>query len=193
AGGEALATSGGVVNLGAFNAATGAFEPGNAPDTNATGAVLRLLRSGNTIYAGGHFTQLRGMPRSYAGAFSSATGAVNPSFVPTLPPSDGASTGVTALALTSSHLYIGGQFLIVGGADHVEIAALSPTTGSVDNGWNANLDGGVTGLAVLDNHVYAAGGFQSAGPTNPPFGLAAFTLHDGRVDGTWPPYPPARA
>ena len=161
AGGEALATTSGAVNLGAFNAATGAFDPGGAPDAGL-GTVIRLLRSGNTVYAGGRFTQFGGMARSYLAAFNDTTGAVDTSFAPSVAADPPGTPEVSALALAGSRLYLGGQFTNVGGTGHVEIAAVSPASGAVDNAWQGNVDGGVTGLAVLSNHLYATGAFQNA-------------------------------
>jgi trimeric autotransporter adhesin len=185
AGGLGLTVLGGNLDLDAFNASSGAFLTGAAP--SADGPVVRLLTSGDTVYVAGHFSQLGGAAHAHLGAFSSSTGAVIPSFAPAVSGSLGGSPGVTALALSGSRLYIGGQFTAVGGAGHLAIAAVDAGSGAVDDNWRANVDGQVLGLAVLGNHLYAAGGFRDAGPSDQRYGLAAFSLADGGLSPDWHP------
>jgi hypothetical protein len=185
AGGASLSTTSGFVDLGAFNGATGAFEPAGAPNTD--NGVVRLLTVGGTVYVGGHFSHLGGATRTELGAFSSATGAVDAAFDPSLAGPGGAQFEVSALAQSGSHLYVGGNFASAGGSSHVNIAALDLTTGAADSGWFANVDGQVLRLAVLGNHLYAAGAFQNGGATAPRHGLAAFSLSDGGLSGDWDP------
>jgi outer membrane protein assembly factor BamB len=185
AGGSVGVTGVGIRHLAAFDAATGAVAATQPPD--ADDKVVRLLTSGNLVYAAGHFTKLGGVTRPYIGAFSSSTGALDTKFTPAV--GSGLGVEVTALAIAGSRLYFGGEFLTVGGRNHQNIAAVNSSTGAVDDGWLANVNGAVRRLAVLANHLYAAGAFNKAGASASASrdGLAAFSLTNGGLSPDWHP------
>jgi hypothetical protein len=120
--------------------------------------VYALAVSGNTIFAGGGFTNVNGAPRSYIAAIDATTGA------PTSWSAD-AGNWVYALAASGSTLYVGGSFTTMGGKARVGIAALDAATGTATD-WNPNAGGvssDVWAIAPRGNIVYVGGDFSSIG------------------------------
>jgi hypothetical protein len=97
--------------------------------------------------------------RNHIAALSAATGAATA----WNPDAGGASfTGVFALAVSGSTVYVGGDFTSIGGQTRNCIAALDAATG-VATAWNPNAAGRVLALAVSGSTVYAGGGFAHVG------------------------------
>ena len=117
--------------------------------------VRTLALSGPTLYAGGHFTGVGGVPRIGIAAVDVATGTVtawNP----------GMSGEVSTLALSGSTVYAGGTFSSMGGQSRSNIAAVDMSTGTA-TAWNPNANGSVLTLAVDGSTVYTGGFFTSIG------------------------------
>ena len=115
--------------------------------------------SGSTVYAGGSFGMINGLPRSNIAAIDNSTGQAtswNPS----------ASGPINALAASGSTVYAGGNFTSIGGQPRNNIAALDASTGTA-MGWNPNATCStgscVDALAVSGSTVYAGGWFSSIG------------------------------
>ena len=92
------------------------IEVGNAKHswrTSANGDAQALTLVDGTLYAGGHFTAIRGEERIILAALHPRTGVVQPDFVPRFV---GTFPGIWAMDSTSSRLYAGGHFTHVGPA-----------------------------------------------------------------------------
>jgi outer membrane protein assembly factor BamB len=77
---------------------------------NANGDAQALTFVDGVLYVGGHFTTMRGQPRTIVAALNPSTGALgafSARFRTTYP-------GVWAMASTSARLYVGGHFTAAG-------------------------------------------------------------------------------
>jgi len=86
------------------------------PSTNGT--VNATAVSGNTLYIGGNFTMVRGLPRNHLAAIDIPTGSV-------LAWDPNANGAVHALAATGLTVFAGGAFTTVGGQPRNLLAASS--------------------------------------------------------------------
>lgn len=119
------------------------------------GPVYAIARTTTTVYLGGAFTSIGGLPRHHIAALDSRTGALtawNPD----------ANADVTCLAVAGSTVYAGGAFTGIGGQARNRIAALDAATGNA-TAWNPDADGTVGALLVAGSTVYAGGQFTSLG------------------------------
>jgi hypothetical protein len=154
-------------NIAALDAASGAVTDWN-PNANAW--VKALAVSGSTIYVGGSFTGIGGQARNRIAALDAATGeatAWNPDASALQLPS------VSALAVSGSTVYAGGNFTSIGGQARNCIAELDAATGAATD-WNPNAESEVLALAVSGSTVYAGGWFGGIGGL-PQTGIAAIT------------------
>jgi len=135
-----------------------------APETYYREIVNALAVSGNDLYAGGYFTNAGGSAANsiakWNGSSWSALGSGmggGPSY---------ASPLVSALAVSGSELYAGGNFTTAGGSEANCIAKWN------GNSWSALGSGmgssypntpGVNALAVSGSGLYAGGSFTNAG------------------------------
>jgi ubiquitin-protein ligase len=133
------------------------------PNANLSVWALAVSPDGLTVYAGGQFTSIKGVPKNYIAAIDASTGSAI-SWHPD------ANYHVIALAVSGdgSTVYAGGYFNVsksspsIGGADRNYIAALSASTGLATD-WDPNANGGVCALAVSGATVYAGGAFTTIG------------------------------
>ena len=149
--------------------------------------------SGNTVYAGGTFTNVKPAggttltPRGNLVAYDITTGALVTKLAPAL------NTTVKALAVSPNGkvLYAGGTFTTAdGGVTRNRIAAYDTATGKLITTFKPSLNSTVTGIAATDTTVYVSGYFGLANNVNRTR-LAAFTAATGSsTDGTlttWAP------
>jgi hypothetical protein len=105
-----------------------------------------------TVYAGGYFTRIGGQPRNGIAALDAITGAAS-AWNPNATPAD---SGVGAIAVSGSTVYVGGKFEKIAGQPRNGIAALDSTTGS-----EIPLDlldlHGTFALALSGSSVYVGG------------------------------------
>jgi hypothetical protein len=129
---------------------------GNADDDVNSLAVL-----GNTLFVGGAFNQLDGVPHRNLGAINLSTGALLAGFAAT------ANRPVDALAAVGGAVYAGGPFTSVtdagGTTSRSFIAKMDATTGAVAAGWAPQPDLRVRALQTSSDglHVYAGGDFTT--------------------------------
>jgi hypothetical protein len=146
--------------IAAVDALTGdatAWNP--APDANGQSfGVSALAVDGATVYAGGYFTNIGGLPRNSLAALLPATGAATFWDPDPSNPNQGFST-VGVITVSGSTVYVGGSFTSIGGQPRTGIAALDAVTGAATT-WNPNSLGilGATALAVSGQTVYVDGG-----------------------------------
>jgi hypothetical protein len=123
--------------------------------------VRSLVLSGSTLFVGGSFTTLGGQPRLRIGALpTTGSGAVqatdwNP----------GANGIANALALSGSTLFVGGNFLTLGGQVRNYIGAV-PTEGSGSvsaTDWNPGVNNVVGSVTLSGPSLFIAGDFTSLG------------------------------
>jgi hypothetical protein len=152
------------------------------------GTVYALAVSGDTVYAGGDFTDAGGSPHVDLAAFSKANGAVVAGFVE----GDSAATAfVAALELSGSTLYVGGLFGELDNVEHVNLGAIDTATGNV-KAWSPSTDDTVLALTSMGTTVYAGGLFELANVDTEEIDVdfaAAFDAGTGDVVTTWLPEP----
>jgi hypothetical protein len=142
------------------------------------GRVSAILRSGDTVYVGGEFTQLISpsgatQAASHVAAFDALT--LQPTgWRPTV---DG---NVLALASSGdgSTIYIGGEFTSVQNSSRVNLAAVS--SAGVLLPWKSNANGSVRALVVSGSTVYMGGAFRKV-QTVGRLGLAAINGANGTL------------
>jgi hypothetical protein len=177
-------------NLAALDAATGlatAWNPVIAPSL-FSGTVDCLVVSGSTVYAGGGFTTVGGVTRTYLAGVDIATG---------LPTSWDPRAGgeVAALSISGSGIYAGGLFTSMGGESRSNIAAIDIASGRATD-WNPGASNPgttatVNAIAAGPTTVYFAGNFNHAGNEPRPGGLAAADASTGQIL-PWDPAPVPR-
>ena len=156
------------LSIAALNAADGTatltFNP-SATGTNGNGVVDALAISGSTLYVGGSFNTIGGLPRDNIAALSLGVpldGVAVPTFNPSPSRSGCAACGsVAALVVSGSTVYAGGAFDTIGGQPRNYLAGLNAADGTATS-FNPNPNSSILALAVSGSTVYAAGGFNSS-------------------------------
>src|SRR4051795_6062864 len=112
-------------NLLAYDIRTGVLRTTFAPTLN--GQVLSVVASadGKRVYVGGEFTTANGKRRNRIAAFDTATGALVPTFAPSL------DQRARAIVVTKSRIYVGGAFSTANGVRRTRLAAFSPSNGGL--------------------------------------------------------------
>jgi len=134
------------------------------PNANVGGsssyAVYALAVSGPTVYVGGTFTTLGSNARGGLAAVD--TDGTLLSWYPGAVSSVSGSAGVYTLAVSSTAVYVGGNFTSIGGTLRAYAAAFNATDGTI-TAWDPKLTAGspVQGLVVSDSTVYLAGDFTT--------------------------------
>jgi PKD repeat protein len=109
----------------AYDIRTGELIPSFAPSLNGQVLVVVASPDGSRIYIGGDFTTVDGQTRRRVAAFDTASGALLPTFAPSV------SGQVRAIAATGTTVYLGGNFTAVGSIARTRLAALSAGDGSL--------------------------------------------------------------
>lgn len=143
----------------AWTGGVGTLDPVWDPQPN--GAVLALaVDTDGSIYAGGAFSQIGGLPRAYIAKLSgTGSGSAVAGW-------DGsADERVLALAIApTGEIYAGGGFSNIGGQPLPYLARLSGTTGAADSVWAPIPNGWVRDVLIgADGSIYVAGAFTQIG------------------------------
>ncbi|QXP89506.1 Ig-like domain-containing protein [Methylococcus capsulatus] len=161
---RAMAASGDTLYLGGnFNEVNGYYRPFLAAihgsglmagmlkpwNPGANSPVYALAASGDTVYAGGMFTEVNGQPRERLAAIG-ADGALKPW-------NPGANGTVKSLAASGDTVYAGGMFTQVNGQPRSHLAAIG-ADGALKP-WNPGANAEVRALAASGDTVYAGGDF----------------------------------
>lgn len=151
--------------------------------------VSALALIGDTLYAGGSFTEIRGEPRHSLVALDAETGAALPwtpaslgPYTPGYPP-----PSCYALVVWGGTVYVGGTFRFAGGESRPFAAAVTRDTGELTE-WNPKFDYPVRALAASEDRVLVAGEFGFVGEWRHRAGLAAIDLTTGALK-PWNPNP----
>lgn len=140
-------------------------------DVALDGPISQLDRAGSTLFLGGRFTKVAGENRQAVAAVSTSTGAAT-AFAPEL------STGyeftspyVNAILVDGDTVYLGGEFVTVGGQPSRRVAAVSALTG-VPTAFSADIrrgineyDGSVLALAKSGDTLFVGGNFNKVNGT----------------------------
>ncbi|MEO6503361.1 MAG: LamG domain-containing protein [Jatrophihabitantaceae bacterium] len=148
-------------HLAAFEAATGRLVLAFNHDVNAAVYSLAPSADGQTLYAGGDFSAVDGVPRNRLAAFSVPTSAVPAGALTSWDP--GSNARVTSIAAAHSAVFVSGSFTSVGGRAKQRVAALDPDTGAASPVFTADADNVVYQIALSPGgtKLYLAGAFQS--------------------------------
>jgi WD40 repeat protein len=141
------------------------------------GQVYTTLVVGDTVYAGGSFTQAvtragTVTTRTNLAAFSLSTGAVLGSWQANV------NGAVKSLASSGNYLYVGGGYTRIGGVAQGRLARVSLSTGAVDTGFRPQLNSQVRAVQVGADGVFAGGQFTVSGNTSQSY-LAKFNATSG--------------
>ena len=112
-------------NLLAYDITTGNLIASFNHTLNAQGLTITASPDGSRLYVGGDFTTVDGQTRNHIAAFSTATGALDTSFHPTI------GSQVAAIAATNSAVYAGGNFFTANGVARTRLAAFAPSNGAL--------------------------------------------------------------
>jgi hypothetical protein len=145
----------------------------------ANDVATTFLLSGETLYAGGYFTEVGGQPRSFAAAFDIASGEV-------LDWDPNADYPVLAMARSGNSLYLGGLFSQVAGRQRLGLAAVNAWTAALSS-WNPGTDNRtVKALLVAGNTIYVGGAFGVIGG-QARNAIAALDATSGAASPWYPP------
>lgn len=176
----------GALGLPTVGAAPVAFSPTPIAGWSTNGPVYAVLIVGDTVYAGGSFTQVRGpggtptLARARLAAFDIRTGAVRTGF------SADTNGSVRALATDGTRLFVGGSFTTIKGVSRSRVAAVDLATGAVNTGFSANATSHVYALRVSQTRLFVGGAFTNIGNATRNR-IAAVSTTSGAVDPTFNP------
>jgi PKD repeat protein len=139
--------------------------------------VLGFAEVGDKVYAAGTFTAVGGQVRTGIAAFNRTTGALDPTFNPTVV---GNVYAVTP-GPTASTLYIAGTLRSVNGVSLSRVALVDATTGAVVPGFKPpSFNDGINDLKLRGTNLYVGGTFTTAGG-QPRLGLASLNATTGAL------------
>ena len=130
-----------------------------ADNTGVRPRVLALGEIGDTMYVGGIFHNIENpqrqatLQREHLFSFNTSTGVIQP-FAPNV------NGPVWSIVTTGDAVYIGGDFTSVNGVARRGVAKLNPTTGAVDQSFQAPFNTGrVTEMDLVSGRLIVAGSF----------------------------------
>ena len=159
------------------------------------GYINSLALDGDVLYIGGYFS-VRDPATGGLVSIDTTTGAINSSWLPN-PLIGETATGIDAMVLSGSTLYVSGPFTsigeqTIGGIVALETLADNPeSTGTADPSWNPSPLGSILAMVSSDGYIYVAGIFSSIGGQIRS-SIAAIEALDsgdgtGRANTTWDP------
>jgi Domain of unknown function (DUF5122) beta-propeller len=171
-----------VKSVGKIDATTGVGIPGWGPiittSTGAAGQVnaLGVSADGSTLYIGGKFDFINGVPVKNFAAVSTATGAVNPAFTHAF------GNQVHVILVGPNLVYVGGAFQQVDGQPRGRIVALNQD-GSVNTTFAATANNNVRSMALAPdgNTLFVGGNFTTMDGVAR-VSVARVTLDTGALD-----------
>jgi chitodextrinase len=176
----------GVVGMPAAAPAPIVFSPTPIAGWSTNGIVKAVLVVGDTVYAGGTFTQVQStdgtqtLARANLAAFDLHSGAVRTGF------SADTNGRVLSLATDGARLFAGGDYTMIGGKSHTRLASLDLTTGAVSSVFTGGATSNIYALRVKGTRLYVGGSFGTLnGVTRPRIGAVDTTT--GAVDPSFNP------
>ncbi len=151
----------------AFDATSGQISTTFVPNPNGTVRVVLPSGDGETVYVGGSFSSIGGVPRDGLARVRVSDGAVVPGF------DAGSITGaVRDLRLSDGRLWLAGAFTHVQGRPQAGLTSVDPTTGTTQTYMAqqvaGNHNGGNTQVLKIDisddgDRLVAVGNFDTVG------------------------------
>lgn len=129
------------------------------PDVD--GPVYALAVLGKTVYVGGDFRNIDGQERNILGAVDAVKGTVI-SWNPNIGRINVAYPIVNALTVWNGMVYVGGEFINIGGKDRSGLAALDAVSGTATD-WNPYVNYMVEAMEISGGLVYIGGTFTKIG------------------------------
>lgn len=148
-----------------------AFTADDLPTWQTNGIAWALAHTGNTVFVGGTFSQVRppqgqtGTPRDAVNfvAMNAATGAPTSCSLSFTVGSGTATVRALAVSPDEKTLYAGGYFGSVNGTPVSSLAAIDIASCTPKSGFHASFPATVRALAVTEDAVYAGGDFSTVG------------------------------
>jgi hypothetical protein len=133
----------------------------------------------STVYVGGDFTSINGVPRKNLAALDATTGAVKTTWQ-----ADATGGPVRTMEVKGDRLYVGGAFTGIDGTTRKRLVALN-LSGQVLGTFNPRPSWTVRDIAVAPDggSVFAVGGFATIGGASRPNGAAQLLTTNGDVTG----------
>ncbi|MEO8638240.1 MAG: peptidoglycan-binding protein [Candidatus Taylorbacteria bacterium] len=184
AGGDFTTVGGTPYNrLVAINTADGIAISTFNPDMGGSVSALALSPDGATLYTGGFFTTVGGLPHNRLVAINTSNGSAISTFNPNM----NQYVGTLALSSDGGTLYAGGGFTIFGDIARNNLAHILPD-GTVDPNFNPNMGSTVLALALSEDGatLYAGGDFLTVGGA-PYNRLSAINTSNGSAISTFNP------
>ncbi len=169
-GGRFLSVTDGVTSqpqagLAAFDATTGAWIAGFAPQLNGAVYALRASPDGTRLFVGGDFTTTNGAATGALVALDPSTGAIDSSWTGRV----GGYQLVRDIDVDADEVYVAGGFTSIssaaGGNSAGRVARFDLSTGVQDSTWRPTIGGGsIWGISVsrAAGRIYLAGTFTSS-------------------------------
>ena len=125
----------------------------------ANNTIFVLAVSGSSVFAGGSLVAYRGTPAQFLAKVNLSTGELDTTFTQTT----GLDSGVSALAIAGSSLYVGGGFTTYRGVAAQRLAKVDLITGALDTTFTQSTgpDSSVSALAVAGSSLYVGGSFST--------------------------------
>lgn len=142
------------------------------------GPVLAFASNGQTIYMSGNFAQVVGQDGSGGSRTRAAAVTVGGSVASWAP---SLNDRPVDLLVSGTSVYLAGFFSTVGGVSRVGLARVDATSGALDSGFDADLNGAAEHLALANGRLYLAGRFSTAGGQARP-NYAAVNATTGALD-----------
>jgi hypothetical protein len=137
-------------------------------NADADGDVKTLWIGDSILFAGGNFTNIKGLPRNYAAAVGTGgTGTVK-DWAP------GPDNTVFSIVGAGNKIYLGGYFTKIKGFPRNYLASVDKINGTPD-AWKPNPDDGVFTLAANSTTLYVGGSFKNIS-TQERWSVAAYTI-----------------
>lgn len=154
-------------NIVKLDTTTGAADTTFSPKSGANGTdniVNSLATDGSSLFLGGAFTTYRGTTTPGLAKINLSSGILDSGFSTTSAIGGGLQT-VNSLALAGGSLFLGGNFLTIGGATANYVGKTNATSGTPDSTFNfpatdvAGTDGAVNSIQITGTNLYIGGAF----------------------------------
>ncbi len=113
-------------------------------------AAIEDPNEAGALYVGGSFERVGAYLRRYLVRLR-PDGSVDPAFDAAI---DAGNYYVAALAIDSTHLFVGGKFTTLGGVGQEYLASVDRSTGNLNTTFTADPDGEVTSLALAGSELF---------------------------------------
>lgn len=140
----------------------GTVDPVFVANTDGEVAAVAASEDGSTVFLGGTFTSVNGVPRANLAAVDATTGAVREGWQAD---TGGAYPDVRALEVNGNLLYVAGRYVGIDGTRRKRLSAVTVDTGQLHKPFNPRADRGVNEIALTPDRstLYIAGSITRLG------------------------------